>query len=70
MLRHWHRLPRDVVDSQEMEVFKNHGDVLSRHMVRGHGGNGLVLGSGILQVFQPSLACDFMIHSDLVPLER
>ena len=51
MVRHWHRLPRDVVDSQSPEVFKNHGDVAFGDVVSGHGGDALRLGLGILEVF-------------------
>ena len=34
---HWHRLPREVVGSMSLEVFRKHGDVALRHMVNGHG---------------------------------
>ena len=44
MLRHWHRLPRGVVESPSLEVLKNHRDVALRDMVSGHGGDGLVVG--------------------------
>lgn len=29
---HWDRLPREVVQSQSLEVFKNHGHVAPRDM--------------------------------------
>jgi len=33
---HWHRLPRAVVGSPSLELFKNRGDVALRDMVSGH----------------------------------
>ena len=44
MVRHWHRLLREVVESLSLEVFKSHGDVALKDVVSGHGGGGLMVG--------------------------
>ena len=36
--RLWHRLPREVVGSLSLQVFRNHGDVALRDMVSGYAG--------------------------------
>ena len=42
-MRQWHRLPREVVGSLSLGVFKNCVDVALRDVVSGHGGGGLVV---------------------------
>lgn len=44
MLRHWHRLPTEMVDTLCLEVFKGCGDVTLKDMVSEHGRDGLVVG--------------------------
>jgi len=34
------QLPREIVESLPLQVFKNHGDVAMRDVVSGHGGDG------------------------------
>ena len=43
VVRHWHRLHREVVGSLSLEVFVNREDVALGYMVSGPGWNGLVV---------------------------
>lgn len=44
VMRHWNRLPKDMVESPSLEAFKNGVDVALKDMVSGHGGGGLAVG--------------------------
>ena len=53
-MRHWHRLPREVVESLSLEVFKKRADVALKIMVNWHGGDGLMVGLDDRHaIFQP-----------------
>lgn len=43
-MRHWNRLPKDMVESLSLEAFKNRVDVALKDVVIGHGGGGLAVG--------------------------
>ena len=51
MVRQWHRLPRDVVESPSLELFKKHVDVALRDVVSGHSEDGIVIGLIVLRDF-------------------
>ena len=53
VVRQRHRLPRELLQSLSLEVFKKHADVALRDTVSGHGGDGWMVGlddlRGLLQ---------------------
>ena len=56
---HWHRMPREVMESLSLELFENGVDVALRDAVSGHGGDGLVVRLGDLRgLFQSLSICN------------
>ena len=54
VVRQWHRLPREVMESLTLEVFRIHVNVALRDVVSRHGGDGLVVGlDDLSSLFQP-----------------
>jgi len=58
----WHRLPREVVQSPSLEVYKERVDVALRDEVSGPGGDGLGLDSFILEDFSNFSDSVIMAH--------
>ena len=44
VVKHCHGLPKEVVESLSLEMFKKRVDVALRDVVNGHGGDGLTVG--------------------------
>jgi len=53
-MRHWHRLPREMVESPSLEGLNSSVDVALRDVVNGKGGDGSTVELGGLRgLFQP-----------------
>ena len=63
VVRHWNRLLGELVESQLLKVFKNHGDMALGDMVRGHGGEGLELDLGISSNINESMILCYIHRS-------
>ena len=65
------RLPGEVVGSPSLEVFKEGGDMALRHVGSGHGGGGVGLDLGILEVFSnlndSVTVCGFHVYGIVLP---
>jgi len=54
MVKDWKRLPREVVELLDLEIFKKCVGVALRHMISEHGGDCLMDGLGDFKgLFQP-----------------
>lgn len=67
IIRHWHKLPRQLVESSPLGVFKDCGDVTPRDVVSGHDEDGLRFNWMILEGFSNlndsmiRLLCSFVL---------
>lgn len=54
MVKHWKSLPREAVESPDLEIFREHVDVALRDINSGHGGDLFMVGVGDFKgFFQP-----------------